>query len=148
MFSLRATVQCGRHSGLTNYQASGASSIAVDIAYTEAQKNVRASRLTDLEFTYSPSQIALAAFRLVTPELVDRWLRAKEAKRNLNVTGDNSVNAVEQDLTSDKLSDSLVNIGIVISNALGGLVDKEAVKDVDRRLRWAHNPEKDPQSAL
>lgn len=36
----------------------------------------------------------------------------------------------------------------MIQNAIKNPVAKEAVKAVDQRLKWARNPEKDPNSAL
>lgn len=44
--------------------------------------------------------------------------------------------------------DLLVEIGEVILTAKETPVDKAKVTEVDKRLRWARNPEKDPKSAL
>jgi len=40
----------------------------------------------------------------------------------------------------------LKEIGEVVKESKG--VDKERVKEIDKRLKWARNPEKDPSSAL
>ncbi|KAG5730890.1 Cyclin mcs2, partial [Termitomyces sp. T112] len=45
--------------------------------YESALTHVRASRLTDAELIYTPSQIALAAFALVAPELANQWSNSK-----------------------------------------------------------------------
>jgi len=40
----------------------------------------------------------------------------------------------------------LNEVGAVVKESKG--IDKERVKDIDKRLKWARNPEKDPSSAL
>ncbi|KAF8203696.1 cyclin-like protein [Pholiota molesta] len=46
--------------------------------YDTALNNVRASRLTDAELIYTPSQIALAAISLVVPEITFQWVAMKQ----------------------------------------------------------------------
>lgn len=48
----------------------------------------------------------------------------------------------------DALRECLVEIGELILEAERKGVDTEAVREVDIRLRWARNPEKDPKSAM
>jgi cyclin H len=54
----------------------------------------------------------------------------------------------EEELEKEKVVDLLVEIGEVILTAKENPVDKAKVTEVDKRLRWARNPEKDPKSAL
>ncbi|KAI5122558.1 hypothetical protein M0805_004777 [Coniferiporia weirii] len=97
--------------------------ISVDMlqeAYRSAAKHVRASRLTDAELIYTPSQIGLAAFLLASSDLAAAWARAKGAESVLPIAG---------------------NIAEVIRRDGNG-PDVEKVRDVDRRLRLCKNPEK------
>lgn len=48
----------------------------------------------------------------------------------------------------EALRDCLVEIGELILEQERRGVDTEAVREVDVRLRWARNPEKDPKSTL
>jgi cyclin H len=93
--------------------------------YDTALKHVRASRLTDAELIYPPSQIALAAFSLANPELASDWMTAK-------VTDDASLNSLKQVLD-----------GVQSMIALQGQPPNvDDVREVDRRLRLCKNPEK------
>lgn len=100
--------------------------------YDEALTHVRASRLTDAEFIYTPSQIALAALSSVSPEAATNWTEAK----------------VPADLVDVKLSASALRSTVeaiqwmILSS--GQIPDVEAVREVDRRLRICKNPEKVP----
>ena len=95
--------------------------------------------MTDVEFIYTPSQIALAAFRLSEPNAIENWLGLKESLQDPS-----STNHLEHDL----LLECLETIGSIILKSETDGVDTEAVRAVDLRLRWARNPEKDPESAL
>jgi len=96
--------------------------------YDTALNHVRASRLTDAEFIYTPSQIALAAFSLAAPDVAQQWLESKQAvteaptKIPLGILG--SIEALKN----------------LIVDA--GQPETEAVREVDRRLRLCKNPEK------
>lgn len=81
------------------------------------------SRLTDAEFIYAPSQIALAAFYLASEELAEQWARAK----GLGQSG----------------LDVIKEVASMISQEGGG-INVEQVREVDRRLRLCKNPEKIP----
>ncbi|KAL8291802.1 hypothetical protein RQP46_002060 [Phenoliferia psychrophenolica] len=109
----------------------------------KAQSFIRHSRLTDAEFIYTPSQIALSAYRLANPPLVDFWIGTKESRKGKEVATEN-----EEDLARDELVECLDQITEMIQNAIANPVAKEKVKEVDQRLKWANNPEKDPNSAL
>ncbi|KAK4701463.1 cyclin H, partial [Phenoliferia sp. Uapishka_3] len=111
---------------------------------SKAQSFIRHSRLTDAEFIYTPSQIALASFRLANPTIVDTWIGTKESRR----LGRGKEVERDEDLAHDELLKCLEEIGEMIQMAIKNPVAKEAVKAVDQRLKWARNPEKDPNSAL
>lgn len=113
-------------------------------ANKKVEKLLAVSRLTDVEFIYTPSQIALAAFWVSSPSIVEKWLGVKEGRREEKGKGV----AEEGSLEVQALLDLLREIGGVLEKAAETPVDKEAVTEVDRRLRWARNPEKDPKSAL
>ena len=89
--------------------------------YHTALKHVRASRLTDAELIYTPSQIALAALSLVSSEMAEFWVRSKKAGPE--------VLSVIKDIKAMIQRD-------------GSGPDVERVRDVDRRLRLCKNPEK------
>ena len=98
------------------------------LAYDTALTHVRASRLTDVEFIYTPSQIALACLSLASPALASAWLRA-----NSRQWGDDNALAI------------LESIRAMIATE-GSPPEVEAVREVDRRLKLCKNPEKVPGS--
>jgi cyclin H len=93
--------------------------------YDIALKHARASRLTDAELIYPPSQIALAAFALANPEHASKWINAK-------VTDVASMDNLKQVLSSVQ--------SLIVSQGQPPGVDD--VREVDRRLRLCKNPEK------
>nr|VWO96741.1 CYCLIN domain-containing protein [Ganoderma boninense] len=93
-------------------------------AHEAATAHVRAARLTDAEFVYAPSQIALACFSLASPTLASTWARAKFPS-----------------LPHPPVLDVLEPIKAIILRD-GSPPDVEAVREVDRRLRLCKNPEK------
>ncbi|KAM0751623.1 cyclin-like protein [Meredithblackwellia eburnea MCA 4105] len=112
---------------------------------SKAQSYIRHSRLTDVEFIYTPSQIALAAFRLANPAVVDGWLTIKVPE---GAPGWREGVKTEEDIQKEELLKVLDEIGQVVTDAIKNPVSKEAVRIVDQRLKFARNPEKDPDSAL
>lgn len=98
--------------------------------YDKALGHVRASRLTDAELIYTPSQIALAAISLVVPELALQWSASK-----LTLVSSSSL------LSADTLPVVIDGIKSLITSA-GHPPDLEAVREVDRRLKLCKNPEK------
>ena len=108
---------------------------------SKAQSYLRSSRHTSAELIYSPSQIALSCLHLVSPPLVDSYLSSKESKAE---TKSKSKSILER----TKMVKLLQEIGEVITNCQKNPVAKDKVKDIDKRLKWARNPEKDPSSAL
>lgn len=150
-------------------QASGVDPSALSAALPKAQSYCRASRLTSAELVYTPAQIALACFRLADSTLVEQWLEAKEGKRGQSqsrvprkrTAGADGADAgaaapppPPQDGTGDdeleqtELERVLDQVQSMIEEGQKNPVEKARVKEVDLRLRWARNPEKDPNSAL
>lgn len=103
--------------------------------YTQGAGLISTSRLSDLEFFYTPSQIALAGFYAVDPGLVETWLLAKHP----SVTNDHTVEHQE-----------VLDLLKVIAQQMKEVKEPktEDVRQVDKRLKFCHNPEKDPNSAL
>ncbi|KAG1757421.1 cyclin-like protein [Suillus lakei] len=99
--------------------------------YDIAIKHVRASRFTDAELIYTPSQIALASLALASPLLAERWADSKA------VTSAQPFSAT--------LDPTLGSIKYIITQ-MGHPPDVEAVREVDRRLKLCKNPEKVPGS--
>lgn len=85
--------------------------------------HVRASRLTDAELIYTPSQIALAAFSIVWPEIASQWVATKEPAEL------NNLSQVNEDIK-------------LMITASGRAPNIESVREVDRRLKLCKNPEK------
>lgn len=102
-------------------------------AYESALGHVRSSRLTDAEFIYSPSQIALACMSLASPPLADAWVRSKYGASPPSASG----------LSGDSIIE-VVNALKTIISLEGSSPDVEAVREVDRRLKLCKNPEKIP----
>ncbi|TFK30591.1 cyclin-like protein [Coprinopsis marcescibilis] len=95
--------------------------------YNAALGHVRASRLTDAEFIYTPSQIALAAFSMEVPEIATRWAESKNSEEHkINLT-------LSEEIKSLILAD-------------GKPPNVDAVREADRRLKLCKNPEKVPGS--
>ncbi|KAJ8597017.1 cyclin-like protein [Rhizopogon salebrosus TDB-379] len=100
--------------------------------YDIAIKHVRASRFTDAELLYTPSQIALASLALASPLLAQRW-------------ADSKAPADSTQALSETMEPTLGAITYVITQ-MGHPPDVEAVREVDRRLKLCKNPEKVPGS--
>lgn len=93
-------------------------------AYQLALIHVHASRLTDAEFIFTPSQIALACMSLAAPELAASWARLRFSQ------------------TANTLLSNIEPIKDMVI-AQGSPPDVEAARNVDRRLRLCKNPEKE-----
>ncbi|TFK57308.1 cyclin-like protein [Heliocybe sulcata] len=88
--------------------------------YNSAKIHVRAARLTDAELIYTPSQIALAAFSLASPNIAALWTHAKSSDSILQI-----IEPLKQMILQDSRAP-----------------DVETVRDIDRRLKLCKNPEK------
>jgi len=94
--------------------------------YDAAFAHMRASRLTDAELIFSPSQIALACLSLCSSSLAMRWAQSKFPPDSLvHETLQSTTNAIK----------------ILIAEG-GHQPDVESVRAVDRRLKLCKNPEK------
>jgi cyclin H len=91
--------------------------------YDNALTRLRASRLTDAELIYAPSQIALACLQLASPTLASEWLSSQSYQTD--------VSALLEPLAE-------------LIRTQGALPDVDAVREVDRRLKVCKNPEKVP----
>lgn len=91
--------------------------------YDTAVKRVRASRLTDAELIYTPSQIALACLSLASPSFASQWFDSKTP------------------VSTDTLWATIENIKMLILQS-GNAPGVESVRDIDRRLKLCKNPEK------
>jgi len=91
--------------------------------YNIAMTHIRASRLTDAELIYTPSQIALACMSLSSPVLASQWSASKNS------------------LSPDTLRPTVEMIKSLITQS-GHPPEVESVRTVDRRLKLCKNPEK------
>ncbi|KAH9466075.1 hypothetical protein MJO29_007749 [Puccinia striiformis f. sp. tritici] len=106
-------------------------------AWPEVCGLLRAGRLTDLEFLWTPSQIACAAWWIVDKPIIEIWLKLKSDRL-----------LTTPPLTLNPLINHLNSISQNLNNAKFKPIDKDRVTAVDRRLRFCRNPEKDPNSNL
>ncbi|KAK7694532.1 hypothetical protein QCA50_001718 [Cerrena zonata] len=107
-------------------------------AYDIALAHVRASRLTDAELIYAPSQIALACMSLASPGLASAWARAK-------CSSPGSTPGSPSDSSSPTPDTAMLQLLEPIKNMIltqGSPPEVEAVREVDRRLKLCKNPEK------
>jgi cyclin H len=91
--------------------------------YDIAMTHVRASRLTDAELIYTPSQIALACMSLSSPGFASQWSASKIS------------------VSANTLQPTIETIKSLIKRS-GCPPDVESVRTVDRRLKLCKNPEK------
>ncbi|KAI0257570.1 cyclin-like protein [Lactifluus subvellereus] len=88
--------------------------------YDTALQHIRISRLTDVELTYPPSQVALACLSLAHPEIAASWARSKNADTALE-----AIRTIKRMITQD-----------------GDIPSVEVVREIDLRLKLCKNPEK------
>lgn len=98
--------------------------------YEIALKHVRASRFTDAELIYTPSQIALASLSLASPFLSQKWMDSKMPS-----------DAVAAESYYQTLEHSNRAIGEMILHDTRP-PDVETAREVDRCLKLCKNPEK------
>lgn len=97
--------------------------------FDAAMTHLRASRLTDAELVFSPSQIAFACLSLSSPDLMTRWCSSKLQDASSRTTLENTVEQIKHMITSR-----------------GQVPPVEEVREIDRRLTLCKNPEKIPGS--
>lgn len=110
--------------------------------WLEVRDLLKASRLTDAEFLWTPSQIATAVWWISDPEGITEWIKSK-AQRTLSEA--NSISVENQVKLIMSYLPALVEL---IQKAKSTSIDKERVTAIDRRLKFCRNPEKDPNSNL
>ncbi|THH03223.1 hypothetical protein EW145_g6428 [Phellinidium pouzarii] len=98
-------------------------------AYRTAVKHVRASRLTDAELVYTPSQIGLAAFSLASPDLAKSWAVSKDAESMLPIVRD-----IEEVIRRDGNGPDVENLGARPSSRKKA---EEEAKAKEKRTRKA-----------
>lgn len=100
------------------------------------------SRLTDLEFTHTPSQIALGCWSLSAPSIVRNFLdwRYSTLPTAYNMSQERLLEILED------VKSAIESVGV--DGAGEAEVDVKGVKGVDKRLRGCTNPEKTPGTAL
>lgn len=98
--------------------------------YDTALNHIRASRLTDAEFIYTPSQIALAALSLASPHVASAWSMSKIQP--------NPPSSLLSEATLPTITEAIKTL---ITSA-GFPPNVESVREVDRRLKLCKNPEK------
>jgi cyclin H len=113
--------------------------------YPKASASILLLRLTDAEFLYTPSQIALAAFHMADPSLTERWLSSKLALASESKL---IANQAMFKTTLDSLLKDVIDPLVLLVEQAKKAVDVEAVREVDRRLKFCKNPEKNPESSL
>lgn len=112
--------------------------------WIEVCEILKLARLTDVEFLWTPSQIATAAWWMSDEEGTQDWIRAKAQR--MNHDGHRRTGWVEEEV--ELLMSYLPTLAELLQRARSTPIDKERVTAVDRRLRFCRNPEKDPNSAL
>lgn len=117
---------------------------SVQESLNPALQYLRASRLTDAEFIYTPSQIALACFRLANPELVDRFLDWRYDTADAEEV---EVHGPPYGIERTRLGQILLDVGEMIKEGTVEL-DLKVIKGIDKRLKSCTNPEKVPGTAL
>jgi len=93
--------------------------------YDTALSHVRASRLTDAELIYTPSQIAIACMSLSSPTFASQWVSSKSRSSHFVSTLESTIDAIKS---------------LIITS--GQPPPVESVREVDRRLKLCKNPEK------
>lgn len=123
-----------------------------EAVYPAASAAILSLRLTDAEFIYTPSQIALGAFYLADRSITERWLGKKSLlamesklhKKERHTSPDKD----DASLSAEEISHYLVPALLALIEKAKSSVDVEHVREVDRRLKYCKNPEKDPSSEL
>ena len=101
-----------------------------------ALDHLTTSHLTDAEFLFTPSQIALACWQLADGEIVSLYLKWKYGQEG----------ELQFGIARDALEEKLRSVAETISS--GPEMDMKLVKSVDKRLKGCTNPEKVPGTAL
>ncbi|CDZ98165.1 Cdk activating kinase (CAK)/RNA polymerase II transcription initiation/nucleotide excision repair factor TFIIH/TFIIK, cyclin H subunit [Phaffia rhodozyma] len=110
-----------------------------------AQPLIQLSRQTDLELTYAPSQIALAALHQIDPVLTERYLSFKREPPSSVEPGVEADGKGKQKkplpVGTEALLQIFEEIKAVFSEQAKKVLSIERSKEIDRRLRTCANPE-------
>ncbi len=91
---------------------------------------------------------------MIDPSIVETWLGIKVTKLSSSsaLVETEAAKKEEGERLGDQKEQGVLKmlqaIEIVIREVEKNGVDRAKVTEVDKRLKWAHNPEKDPNSAL
>jgi cyclin H len=110
-------------------------------AIQPAGERIISSRYTDLEFTNSPSQIALASLRMADPALVGAFLDWKYS------TWPGEDEDQPYGIAKERLLGILDDVEDLIKKG-EAVPEKATLKGIDKRLKSCTNPEKVPGTAL
>ncbi|TIB87077.1 cyclin-like protein [Wallemia mellicola] len=105
----------------------------LDGIFAEARQTARLSRLTNAEFIYTPSQIALGCYVMVNKTLVEEYIEWKKQEFHAEAPSFDAIDGVV----------ALINI----QKSKGGL-KKETVQDIDKRLKLWQDPSKVEGTAM
>ncbi|KAI9629028.1 hypothetical protein H4Q26_018351 [Puccinia striiformis f. sp. tritici PST-130] len=112
-------------------------------AWPEVCGLLRAGRLTDLEFLWTPSQIACAAWWIVDKPIIEIWLKLKSHR--LLTKNDSTPSS---SLTLNPPIDHLNSLSQILNDTKLKPINKDRVTAVDQRLRSAEIRKVDPNSNL
>lgn len=85
---------------------------------------------------------------MVDPLLVSNWLIAKAALTP-TITGSTPSSSLKNESADQKAVLKMLDaIAQEIHDVEENKVSLDVVREIDKRLKWTHNPEKDPSSAL
>lgn len=120
----------------------------IEAAYFVAQSNLKRSRLSDVEFLYTPSQIAATCFRMADSKIfqaaVDQLLPRQSEPAELQESNKGS-----QLLARESLLEILDRIqAMVEATPAEGSFDMEKVKAADKMVKSAQDPARNNSSAL
>lgn len=105
----------------------------LDGLFAEARQLIRLSRLTNAEFLYSPSQIALACYSMVNNTLADEYIAWKKG-----------------DFSAEEPSGAAIEgvISLINTQKTRGGLKKDSVQDIDKRLKLWQDPSKVEGTAM
>jgi len=124
----------------------------IEAAYFGAQLNLKRSRLSDVEFIYTPSQIAATCFRMADDNLfqtaLDQLLPVLPDSIGVEETTPSGPLS-KQLLAREQLLDILTQIQTAIESApVEGSFDMNKVKGADKLVKSTQDPARNKTSGL
>ncbi|EAU92858.1 cyclin-dependent protein kinase regulator [Coprinopsis cinerea okayama7 len=113
-----------------SFEFSSLPDLTIDLqesVYNAAMAQVQASRFTDAEFIYTPSQIALASLALTLPDAAKAWFNSKQSEAH-------------------PIDWAVIEEIMNLITTEGRPPNIDTVREIDRRLKLCKNPEKVPGS--